>query len=289
MYICLYTCAVTRAVHLELVWDLTSEAFTRSFRRFVSTRGMCRTVYTDNAKTFEKSEKDLMFYLDLLRGKAFQSYLADYNIQWKYILECSPWWGGFYERLMKSTKKPLKKVLGKSRVSVDEMSTILKEIEAQLNSRPLTEVSDEPSEQMYLTPASFLIGSPTMNMPLKPRTTNKPDPEQRIHNALLKQQNKYLELVWKTWKEEYIRSLGKVGDKVTNNDCVKVGELVMVANQSLPRTVWEVGVVNKLKQSKDGRVRTVYLTTSKGEIARSVQHLSRLEADTTEDYTQCPC
>ena len=119
MYICLYTCAVTRAVHLELVWDLTSEAFTRSFRRFVSTRGMCRIVYTDNAKTFEKSEKDLMFYLDLLRGKAFQSYLVDYNIQWKYILECAPWWGGSYERLMKSTKKPLKKVLGKSHVSMD--------------------------------------------------------------------------------------------------------------------------------------------------------------------------
>ena len=76
---------------------------------------------------------------------------------------------------------------------------------------------------------------------------------------------------------------------VTKLDCVKVGELVLIASQSLPRTVWEVGVVNKLKESRDGRIRTVYLTTAKGEIARSVQHLSRLEADTAEDFNQYPC
>ena len=69
---------------------------------------------------------------------------------------------------------------------------------------------------------------------------------------------------------------------MTDTDCVKVGELVLVANQSLPRTVWEVGVVTKLKEGRDKRVRT-------GEIARSVQHLSRLEADTTEDFNQYPC
>ena len=76
---------------------------------------------------------------------------------------------------------------------------------------------------------------------------------------------------------------------MTKLDCVKVGELVLIASQSLPRTVWEVGVVNKLKESRDGRIRTVYLTTAKGEIARSVQHLSRLEADTAEDFNQYPC
>ena len=171
MYVCLYTCAVSRAVHLELVWDLTTESFVRSFRRFISRKGMCRVIYSDNASSFKKAEKDIKFYLELMKGKAFQSYLTEHNIEWKYILECSPWWGGFYERLMKSIKTPLKKILGKSRIDVDEMSTMLCEIEAQINSRPITTVSDEPSEQKYITPASFLIGRPTMNMPLKPRIT----------------------------------------------------------------------------------------------------------------------
>ena len=63
----------------------------------------------------------------------------------------------------------------------------------------------------------------------------------------------------------------------------------MVADQNLPRTVWEVGLVKKLKESKDGRIRTVYLDTASGPKARSVQHLSRLEADSVEDLNQYAC
>lgn len=289
MYICLFTCGVIRAVHLELLWDLTTESFTQSFRRFISTRGMCRTIYSDNAKTFQKAEKDIKFYLELLKGKAFQKYMKEQNIQWKYILECSPWWGGFYERLMKSIKQPLKKILGKSRINVDEMSTILKEIEAQINSRPITDVSDEPSEQNYLTPASFLIGRSTMNMPLKPRITKRPKPEQRMLNTLLKQQNKFLDTIWRSWREEYLRNLGTVNNQINHSDCVKVGELVMVGHQNLPRTTWEVGVIEDLKEGRDQRVRTAFVRTTKGVIPRSVQHLSRLEADSLEDYNQYAC
>ena len=250
---------------------------------------MCRVIYSDNAKTFEKAEKDLQSYLDLMKGPGFQSYLAEHNIQWKYILECSPWWGGFYERLMPTIKAPLKKTLGERRINVDEMTTILKEVEAQVNSRPLCSISDEPTEQNYLTPASLLIGRPTVIMPLKARLTTKLRFPQRELNQLLKQQTQCLDNIWQTWRKEYLRSLGTVNNKVNESDCVKIGELVLVANQNLPKTVWEVGVVTELKKSKDGRIRTVYLTTRKGSIARSVQHLSRLEADSPEDYSQHSC
>ena len=288
-YICLVTCAVTRAVHLELVPDLTTEAFIRAFRRFTSTRGMCRIIYSDNAKTFEKAEKDLEFYLSLMNGPEFQAYLTEHSIQWNYILECSPWWGGFYERLMRTIKTPLRKILGRSRMNVDEAATLLKEVEAQVNSRPLCSPSDEPSEQKYLTPASFLIGRPTMNLPLKPRLTNDFRFPQRELNKLLRQQNRFLDMIWRAWKEEYLRNLGVVDNRINSSACVKVGELVLVANQNLPRTVWEVGVVTKIKESRDGKIRTVYLNTAKGTIARSVQHLSRLEADSEEDYSQYSC
>ena len=69
MYICLYTCAVTRAVHLELTWDLTTESFINYFRRFTSTRGMVRVIYSDNAGTFTKAEKELKHYIELMKGK----------------------------------------------------------------------------------------------------------------------------------------------------------------------------------------------------------------------------
>ena len=128
-----------------------------------------------------------------------------------------------------------------------------------------------------------------MNMPLKPRLTTKLRFPQNELNKLLKQQRKYLNNIWRTWSQEYLRNLGTVNDKVNESACVKEGELVLVANQNLPKTVWEVGVVTGLKKSKDGRVRTVYLTTSKGSIARSVQHLSRLEVGHKEDLEKYPC
>ena len=289
MYICLFTCAVTRAVHLELVWDLSTDSFINSFRRFISARGMCKVIYSDNAGAFQKANKDLKFYVSLMKGKSFQNYLTQANIEWKFILECSPWWGGFYERLMQNIKKPLKKILGQSRLNVDQMTTILKEIEAQINSRPISSVSDEALEQNYLTPASFLIGRSTMNMPLKPRPNQKIVSDQRILNKLLKQQHKYLDLVWRSWKEEYLRTLGTVNNKLNHTDCVKVGEIVLVGSLNLPRTVWDVGVIEKLTQGRDGRYRTAFVRTSKGVIPRSVQHLSRLEADSTEDYNQYAC
>ena len=289
MYICLYTCAVTRAVHLELTWDLTTESFINSFRRFTSTRGMVRVIYSDNAGTFTKAEKELKHYIELMKGKMFQEFLLKNSIEWKFILECSPWWGGFYERLMKNIKQPLKKILGKSRLNVDQISTILKEIEAQINSRPICSVSDEASEQKYLTPASFLIGRNLMNMPLKPRPQGKPKSDQRVLNKLLRQQNSYLDLIWRTWKEEYLRGLGTINDKVNHTDSVKEGEVVLVGSFNLPKTVWEVGVIQKLTQGRDGRYRTASIKTSRGLISRSVQHLSRLEADCLDDYNQYSC
>ena len=288
-YICLYTCGVTRAVHLELVQDLTADAFLRSFRRFVSTRGMCRTIYSDNAKTFKGAEKDLKECLGLMNSESFQSLMAEEAITWKYILEGSPWWGGFYERLMRTIKAPLKKILGKSRMNTDEMSTVIKEVEAQVNSRPLCAPSDEPSEQNYLTPASFLIKRANMNLPLKYREDPKPTITKRGLIKMLNNQNRYLDAIWKTWKEEYLRNLGVVHNKIKENDCIKEGELVLVSDPGLPRAVWKVGVVEGTYESKDGIIRKVYIRTPNGSIVRSIQHLSRLEAEREEDFTQSSC
>ena len=161
---------------------------------------MPRTIYSDNANTFKGAEKDLKFYLELMNTEEFTSILSVEEIKWKYICEGSPWWGGFYERLMKTIKTPLKKILGKSRMHNDEMATVLKEVEAQVNSRPLCSPSDEPSEQNYLTPACFLIKKTTFNLPMKPRKKKKSKSTQSELDKMLKNQNRYLDTIWKTWR-----------------------------------------------------------------------------------------
>ncbi|XP_044171905.1 uncharacterized protein LOC122956303 [Acropora millepora] len=122
-YIVLYTCASSRAVHLDLVPRLTTEVFVRSFKRFITRRGVPNLVVSDNGSTF--------------KGEALRKLLADHRIEWKFNVALAPWWGGFFERLVRSTKRCLKKTLGTTRVSYEELLSVVVEIEGILNSRPL--------------------------------------------------------------------------------------------------------------------------------------------------------
>ncbi|GIY84035.1 reverse transcriptase [Caerostris extrusa] len=122
-YVVLFTCAVTRAVNLELVMSMTTKSFLLALRRFLSRR-----------------------------------------VTWKFIIERAPWWGGFYERLVKD---PLRKILGRAILTFEELSTILTEIEAVINMRPLTYTTNDLGETEPLTPAHFLhFGKTEFSNPL---------------------------------------------------------------------------------------------------------------------------
>lgn len=97
-YIALFTRAVTRAVHFKLVSDLTTDAFLLAFKRFIARRGICSVIYSDNAKTFKKAERDLIFLWTLMNGKKLQELFADKRISSKYIVERAASWGGMWER-----------------------------------------------------------------------------------------------------------------------------------------------------------------------------------------------
>ncbi|KRX39787.1 hypothetical protein T05_5703 [Trichinella murrelli] len=86
------------------------------------------------------------------------------RIKWKYITERTPWNGGYWERIVRTVKELLKKVLGNTRLEEDELRTVLCEIEARINSRPLTFVGDDPNDPNPLTPFHFLIGREYRNV-----------------------------------------------------------------------------------------------------------------------------
>ena len=120
----------------------------------MSRRGVPKLMVSDNAKTFKSAENKLPALFDV---KEVQDYFLAKRIQWKYNLEKAPWWGGFWERMVKSTKRCLKKVLKNARLSYDEFPTILIEVEAVLNSRPLAYVEAEGIEEA-LTPSHLMLG-----------------------------------------------------------------------------------------------------------------------------------
>ncbi|GBO10030.1 hypothetical protein AVEN_147955-1 [Araneus ventricosus] len=126
--IVLFTCATTRALHLELAPTMTTESFLMAFRRFISRRGNCRIMYSDNAKTFKKSNRELEQISKILLHDKFPDFICNQKITWKFIVERGAWWGRFYERLVKSVKECLRKVLVRALLSFEELSTIITEV-----------------------------------------------------------------------------------------------------------------------------------------------------------------
>ncbi|XP_041794473.1 uncharacterized protein LOC121607628 [Chelmon rostratus] len=168
VYIALFTCAVTRAVHLEIVTDLSACAFLLAFRRFISRRGICNAIYSDNAKTFKRAEQDLKCLWTLMKGKEMQELFTEKRISWRYIVERAALWGSMWERLVGSVKTCLRKVLGRSYLDHEELQTLICEVEAVINSRPLTFLHTESSEPSPLTPAHFLTGRRITTLPSYP-------------------------------------------------------------------------------------------------------------------------
>jgi len=159
-YIVLFICFNTKAVHLELVTDLTSESFLAALRRFTGRRGNCTQLYSDNATNFVGAAKELAALYNFLKEKqeTIQTALATQKIEWNFIPPRAPNFGGLWEANIKSMKKHFYAVTQSLILTFEECYTLLVGIEAVLNSRPLTPISDDPQELDALTPFHFLIG-----------------------------------------------------------------------------------------------------------------------------------
>ena len=133
VYICLYTCATSRAIHLEVVNDLSVDMFLLSFRRFTSRRALPSIVVSDNASTYQSVAEELQ---QLFRSKEITEHLSKHGVQWRFIPKRAPWYGGWWKRLIGLTKSTLKKVLGRAHISLTTLQTLVVEVEAVLNDCP---------------------------------------------------------------------------------------------------------------------------------------------------------
>lgn len=248
VHVVLFTCASTRAVHLDLVPDAGSPAFNRCVKRFISRRGIPTLFISDNAKCF--------------MGPDVKKFLRDINCNWKFILERSPWWGGFWERLVQMVKRILRKVLRKSVISYDELLTVITEAEGVINSRPLCyEYSDDVIET--LTPSHLMHGR-------RLKTESQYEEIREETGVTLTRRVRHLEKVidhfQKRWKHEYLTELREHQscNASTPTKQVKVGDVVLIEDKRLPRSRWRLGLISHLFVSKDGYVRGCKLKVHDG-------------------------
>ena len=156
VWVCLFTCLAVRAIHLEWILDLTATQFLGCLRRFVSRRGKPDLIISDNAPQFKLTNTALSNqWRQIFRDEDVLSYVSSQEIRWNFTTALAPWQGGFYERLVGMVKRSMKKAIGRKQYSLEQLITLLTEIEAVLNSRPLTYVYEEFNSGFTLTLSHF--------------------------------------------------------------------------------------------------------------------------------------
>ena len=249
VYILLFTCSSSRAIHLELVQELSSASFINAFRRFGARRGYPRIVVHDNAKTFTAVGTKLFFATNAIKSKP--------------ILPLSPWWGGFYERLVRSVKLPLLKVAGKALLSFEELNTVICEIEMIINCRPLVYTSEDDLRET-LTPFHLMYGrdiskreyfGPSNGDFLCADYSNRYRYLQKILNGCW---NRFLRTYLQELRQHHIYRK----DKTQSNVKLYKDDVVLLMDDKLQsRNTWKKGIIDEVIYGKDSQPRGVKLST----------------------------
>ncbi|XP_053378515.1 uncharacterized protein LOC128548137 [Mercenaria mercenaria] len=236
-YICLFTCASTRALHLEVVQNLTEKSFLQAFRRFCSRKSLPRIMVSDNAATFQSTSR---YIRQLFESQSIRETLSQEGTQWYFIPTRAPWYGGWWERLTGITKNTLKKVLGRRFITLEELQTTTTEVEAILNDRPITYVSSDVSDPVPLTPSHLLYGRqvtylPSQNVPVETLS----DPTAGSRSSLTKKpkvQKQLIDHFRERWRHEYLTALREY-HRVTGNNQQKIspGDVVQIVRDGLVR------------------------------------------------------
>ena len=284
VYVCLFTCASS---HLELTHSLTTDEFLQAFSRMTSRRGLCHTVWSDNAKTFKAASKEIQKLYDpstqsrtvwdTLDRNRINSELSSKGITWKFITERSPWRGGWWERFFRAIKESLRKVLGKALLTFSELNTLLIRIEGIINWRPLTAVSDDCRDPLPVTIAHLAIGRPINQLPESKEENLEESSKRTVERYLYLQ--RLLNHYWKRWQREYLHLLSVRSKWQEENPSIREGDIVLVSDDNVWRTKWPMARVEKVHPGKDGLVRTATVKAQKGVFNRPVQRLHTLEID----------
>ena len=231
----------------------------------------------------------------MLKQREVQQYLTSNRIKWVFNVERAPWWGGVFERMIKSTKRCLRKVVGRAKLYYDELSTVLVEIEAVINSRPLTYLSAEDLDEP-LTPSHFLCGRRILSLPdglFEEDTDEEFTPTQPDLTRRLRHLNVVLNQFWRRWREEYLLELREAHRYHGGRPSAvppSVGDVVLIEDEDQPRGMWKLARIQSLITGSDGRTRgaVVRVLSSGGPstLQRPLQRLYPVEVTTGSVHHQ---
>ena len=285
VYILLFTCLMTRAVHLELLRDLETQSFIFSFLRFINRYGLPREVYSDNAKTFLSGSAILS---NIILSSPFLKTFSTENIKFKNIPIYSPWFGGCWERLMRTVKSCIYKTIQRNIISFECFNTLLSDIQQAVNSRPLFYKSDKDLNVEVITPNLFLQPHESLDSSVLIDEKSMEDFElEEVKNDLissLEVRDIFVNKFNKLWFNKYLFSLKHPfqNKKTDFSSKFMPGKIVLLKVPNRPRPYWNLGRITDVLSSND-ETRVFKVKRADGrEVITSIDNTFPLELDLDE-------
>ncbi|XP_063915021.1 uncharacterized protein LOC135131281 [Zophobas morio] len=265
-YICIFVCMSVKAVHLELVSDLTSDAFIGAFRRFIARRGRCTDLYSDCGTNFVGANKVLLQYA--------KNAASSLELKWHFNPPNAPNFGGLWEAGVRSVKTHIVRVIGAQSLTFEEYYTLLVQIEAVLNSRPLFSASPDPNDLNALTPGHFLVLEPLSSPPDEDVSTLKLNRLNRWQLIQRCQRD-----FWKRYQTEYLHTLQQRTKWCKVEQGPQINSVVVIRNDNAPPLQWRLGRIVELHPGADGVHRVATIKTSLGLLKRPISKLCPLPVE----------
>jgi hypothetical protein len=236
-------------------------------------------MYSDNGTNFHGADRELRASLQAMRSDStLRANLANDGVQWHVILPAAPHFGSLWEVGVESFKFHLRRVIGSRTLSKAEFATILCQIEACLNSRPIAALSDVPGDLSALTPGHFLIGRPLLSV-LEESVLEVND--NRLSRWQLVQAIQ--EHIWRSWAKDYLHSLQVRNKWSTSPANIKINDLVIVRNPQLPPSQWELARIIQVHPGSDSHIRVVTIRTVCGHYKQPITQICKLPVSSEKD------
>ncbi|XP_041631135.1 uncharacterized protein [Drosophila kikkawai] len=249
-YVCVFVCFSTMAIHLEATSDLTTETFLDAFSLFSARRGCPQHVYSDNGKTFVGASTSLSRdFMESTRTLILSKHSLQ-NLAWHFNPPGAPHMGGLWEAGVKSFKAYFYKYTAAGKYPFEELATLLAKIEACLNSRPISPMSEDPTDLVALSPGHFLIDGPLLAVS-EPLIEENPI---SIINRWRRLKALHQQFCVR-WKEEYLKELHKRNKWKFPSRDLQAGDMVVIKEESLPANEWRLGRIQLVCPGADGKIR----------------------------------
>lgn len=270
VYLAVFVCFSTKAVHLEIVEDLTVEAFINCLLRFINRRNCPTKIWSDNATNFvatnRKMEEFKQFYWREDTQSAITNWCRDNKeVTWAFVPPRSPHFNGLAEAAVKSAKYHLMKLPHINSLTFQELNTVVIMIEGILNSRPLMPLSSSPDDGEPMTPAHFLVGKSLRSLPEPIANENSSKSWEKT--IAIKQ------AFWRKWFREYLKTLQQKHKWQEPKPEPKINDLVLMVDKDLAPLKWKLGKIVQAYPGKDGRSRVFDVKTESGTYTRGITEL----------------